>query len=75
MAERRSRRGLRVGLIVLAILVLAPIAALVLFAARFDPNAYKPQIAEAVKRATGRGSRAQRTDTTETCPASDHRGA
>ena len=54
MAERRSRRGLRVGLIVLAILVLAPIAALVLFAARFDPNAYKPQIAEAVKRATGR---------------------
>ena len=54
MAEKRSRRGLRAGLIVLAILVLAPVAALVLFAALFDPNAYKPQIAEAVKRATGR---------------------
>src|SRR5947207_1643483 len=54
MTARRSRRGLRAALIVLAILVLAPLTALVIFAASFDPNAYKPQIEEAVKRSTGR---------------------
>ena len=50
----RSRRWLRIGLIVLAVLVLAPLAGLAVLAITFDANAYKPRIAEAVKRATGR---------------------
>ena len=51
MAKRRIGRVL---LIVIALLVVLPAAALAIFAATFDPNRYKPQIAEAVKRATGR---------------------
>jgi uncharacterized protein involved in outer membrane biogenesis len=44
----------RIGLIVLAVIVLAPIVSLALLVATFDPNRYKPQIVDAVKRATGR---------------------
>ncbi|MBV8613796.1 MAG: AsmA family protein, partial [Acetobacteraceae bacterium] len=54
MTTTGSRRRLRIGLIVLAIVVLVPAAGLALLSATFDPNAYKPRIAEAVKRATGR---------------------
>jgi uncharacterized protein involved in outer membrane biogenesis len=49
-----SWRPLRIALIaVAAVIVLGVVAGAVLIA-RFDPNAYKPQIIEAVKRATGR---------------------
>ncbi|MBV9654168.1 MAG: AsmA family protein [Acetobacteraceae bacterium] len=48
------RKPIRIVLwMLLALLVLATGAALV-FAATFDPNRYKPQVAAAVKRATGR---------------------
>ena len=37
-----------------AILILLPLVAVAVFVARFDPNAYKPKIAAAVERMTGR---------------------
>ncbi len=51
---RPRRRGLRIALIVLLVLIAVPVAAVAIFAATFNPEAYKPRIAEAVKRATGR---------------------
>ncbi len=53
-APRRGRRIRRAILVVIAIVILLPLAAIAVFVARFDPNAYKPQIAAAVERATGR---------------------
>ncbi|MGH7249324.1 MAG: AsmA family protein, partial [Pseudomonadota bacterium] len=38
----------------IAILILVPLAAAAVFVARFDPNAYKPEIAAAIEKATGR---------------------
>lgn len=51
---RPKLRRLRMALSVLAFLVLLPIAAAALLLSRFDANQYKPQIAAAIKRATGR---------------------
>jgi len=48
------RRALRWVLAVAAILVLVPLGGFVVLWARFDPNAYKPEIEAAVRRATGR---------------------
>lgn len=45
---------LRTILIVVAVVVLLPLAALGVFLATFDPNAYKPQIIAAARNATGR---------------------
>jgi len=52
--QRRRRRIGRALLVVLAIVVLAPLAAIAAFVLRFNPNAYKPEIAAAVEKATGR---------------------
>ncbi|MGH7121581.1 MAG: AsmA family protein [Acetobacteraceae bacterium] len=52
--SRRRRRIRRTILVVIATLVVVPLAAIAVFIARFDPNAYKPAIAAAVERATGR---------------------
>ena len=71
MAKRRIGRVL---LIVIALLVVLPAAALAIFAATFDPNRYKPQIAEAVKRATGRDLGAERTAPGQAFAPSDDRG-
>ncbi len=54
---RRGRRIRRAILVVIAIVILLPLAAIAVFVARFDPNAYKPEIAAAVERATGRALR------------------
>lgn len=51
---RRRRRIGPIILVVIAILILVPLAAIAAFVARFDPNTYKPAIAAAVERATGR---------------------
>ncbi len=51
---RRRRRGLRVILIVLALIVLIPLGGFAVFALTFDPDGVKPRIEQAVKRATGR---------------------
>ena len=47
-ALRRRRRIRRVVVAAVAVLVFGPIIAIAVFAARFDPNAYKPEIAAAV---------------------------
>lgn len=52
--RRRGRRLRRTVIVVVVILILAPLAAIGVLVARFDPNAYKPEIAAAVARATGR---------------------
>lgn len=44
----------RIVLIVVAIVILAPIAAVGIFVASFDPNSYKPQIVAAVEKLTHR---------------------
>ena len=53
-ARKKGRRFRRTILVVIALLILIPLAAIIVFAARFDPNAYKPEIAAAVERASGR---------------------
>ena len=50
----RHGRGLRIALIVLALVILIPLAGLAAFALAFDPDSAKPRIEAAVKRATGR---------------------
>ncbi|MGH7049338.1 MAG: AsmA family protein, partial [Acetobacteraceae bacterium] len=52
--RRRGRRIRRVIIVVVVVLILAPLVAIGVFVARFDPNSYKPEIAAAVARATGR---------------------
>lgn len=54
MAERKRSRVLRGALIGLGLLVVVIVAAGAIGWASFDPNAWKPRIAAAVKRATGR---------------------
>lgn len=49
-----KRRPLRIALIALAAVVLVAVLAVGIAAWQFDPNAFKPQIEAAVKRATGR---------------------
>lgn len=51
---RRPRRWLRIGLIVVAVLVLLPVIGLAAFLATFDANAWRPRIEQAVQQATGR---------------------
>jgi uncharacterized protein involved in outer membrane biogenesis len=53
MAERK-RRGLRIALIVLAIVVVLPVAGAAVVALSFDANRLKPRIAAAIEQATGR---------------------
>jgi uncharacterized protein involved in outer membrane biogenesis len=53
MAEQK-RRGLRIALIVLAIIVLVPIAGMAVLALTFDANRLKPRIIAAIEQATGR---------------------
>ncbi len=50
----RTGRALRFVLIVLAIVIVLPLAGLAVFALTFDPNSVKPRIEQAVLRATGR---------------------
>jgi AsmA protein len=45
---------LRTILIILAVIVLLPVGGIAVFLATFDANAYKPQIIEAARNATGR---------------------
>ncbi|MGH7106686.1 MAG: AsmA family protein, partial [Acetobacteraceae bacterium] len=52
--RRRGRRIRRAIIVVVVVLILAPLVAIGVFVARFDPNSYKPEIAAAVARATGR---------------------
>jgi AsmA protein len=47
-------RPLRITLIAIAAVIVIAVGAGAVFIARFDPNTLKPQIADAVKRATGR---------------------
>ena len=55
MSETRpSRRRLRVALVVLAFVLLVPVAAAAALLATFDADHYKPEIVAAIKRATGR---------------------
>jgi AsmA protein len=53
-APRRKRRGLRITLIAIAVLVVLLVAGGGAFLASFDPNSLKPRIEAAVKQATGR---------------------
>ncbi len=48
------RRAIRIALITFAVLLVLVIAAGAIAIARFDPNSFKPRIAEAVQQATGR---------------------
>ena len=52
--HRRGSRVLRWVLIVLAVLLVLPLAAVGVFLATFEPEAWKPRIAAAVEQATGR---------------------
>lgn len=52
MQARRTFR--RIALIVVAIVILVPVAAVGIFVATFDPNSYKPQIVAAVEKLTHR---------------------
>ena len=57
MADAKPRhrgRVLRVLLIVVAIIILVPLAGLTVLAFTFDPDSAKPRIEQAVKQATGR---------------------
>lgn len=54
IARRRRRRAGRLLLLLLALVIILPVAAAVAAFLTFDPNAYKAQIAAAVKQATGR---------------------
>lgn len=55
MSETRPRRHrLRVALIVLAVVLVIPVAAAAALLATFDADHYKPEIVAAIKRATGR---------------------
>ncbi len=47
-------RPLKIVLVFLALLVLLPVAALLVFVVTFDPNSYAPRIIAAVQQATGR---------------------
>jgi uncharacterized protein involved in outer membrane biogenesis len=49
-----SRRPLRIALIAIAAVIVVAISIAAIAITRFDPNAYKPDIIAAVKRATGR---------------------
>src|ERR1700677_841831 len=49
-----SRRPLRIALIAVAAVIVVAIGIAAIAIGRFDPNAYKPDIVAAVKRATGR---------------------
>jgi AsmA protein len=53
-ASRRKRRGLRIALIAIAVLVVLLVVGGGAFLASFDPNSLKPRIEAAVKQATGR---------------------
>lgn len=48
------KRPVRIALAAVAVVIVLIVAVGVTVIARFDPNAYKPQIIQAVKRATGR---------------------
>jgi uncharacterized protein involved in outer membrane biogenesis len=52
--RQRGGRGLRIALIVLAVLVVAIVGAGAIALSIFDPNSLKPRIVAAVKQATGR---------------------
>ena len=52
--RRRRRRMRRIALAVVAVVILVPILAVGIFVARFDPNAYKPRIEQALAQALHR---------------------
>jgi uncharacterized protein involved in outer membrane biogenesis len=54
LAPRRRRTGRRILIGLVLIVIVLPIAAAIAAFLTFDPNAYKAQIAAAVKQATGR---------------------
>ncbi len=51
---QQSKRFRRVAIVVVAIVILVPVAAVTIFVASFNPNRYKPQIIAAVERVTHR---------------------
>ncbi|WP_262312336.1 AsmA family protein [Acidiphilium sp. AL] len=51
---QQSKHFRRMAIIVVAIVILVPVAAVAIFAASFNPDRYKPQIVAAVERATHR---------------------
>ncbi|MCW8307482.1 AsmA family protein [Acidiphilium sp. PA] len=51
---QKSSTVRRVALIVVALVIVVPVAALAIFVATFNPNSYKPRIIAAVEQATGR---------------------
>lgn len=53
-APAKKRRWLRAVLVVLAVVIVVPVAAAGIFLATFDADAYRPRIVAAVKQATGR---------------------
>jgi len=53
-ARRRRRLVRRIAFAVIAVVILVPVLAISIFVARFDPNAYKPEIEQAVDKALGR---------------------
>ena len=57
MADAKPRhrgRVLRIVLIIVAVIILVPLAGVAVFALTFDPDSAKPRIEQAVKQATGR---------------------
>ncbi|MBU6449330.1 MAG: AsmA family protein [Rhodospirillales bacterium] len=56
VSQQKPRRGawLRYIILAVAVVILAPVAVVAVFIARFNPNAYAPQIIAAVQQATGR---------------------
>jgi uncharacterized protein involved in outer membrane biogenesis len=56
VSQRKPQRAnwLRIAVLIIVLMVLVPLVGLGLFIARFNPNAYAPQIIAAVQRATGR---------------------
>lgn len=50
----KSRSIRRVVLVVVALLIVVPLAAVAIFVATFNPDRYKPRVITAVERATGR---------------------
>jgi AsmA protein len=53
MAETKHR-GLRIALVILAVLIVVPVAAAALLALTFDANRLKPRLVTAIEQATGR---------------------
>ncbi len=52
--RRRRRRVRRITFTVVVIVILIPVIAAAVFIARFNPNAYKPEIEQALERSLGR---------------------